>query len=198
MIIADVEVVTEVVVTVKVALVAPAGTAILTGTVADVELHDSETDPPPVGAGALKVTVPVAEAPPTTLVGLNDTVERTGPGGGGGGGGGAGGAVTDRPARANVPSVAVMMANTPGAPTGLVVTVKVALVRPAGTVTLGGTVATAESLKSVTTDPPATAGKSSITVPVEGLPPTTLLGVRKRLEIDGGLKNSGPLTVAPS
>ena len=77
MIIADVEVVTEVVVTVKVALVAPAGTAILTGTVADVELHKRETDPPPLGAGALKVTVPVAELPPTTVVGLIDTVERT-------------------------------------------------------------------------------------------------------------------------
>ena len=189
---ADVEAVTDVVVTVKVALVAPAGTVTLNGTVAAVELHESETDPPPLGAGALNVTVPVDEAPPSTLVGLSDTVESTGPGGGGGG---AGGGVTDRPVRINVPSVAVMMANTFA---GTVVTVKVALVAPAGTVMLGGTVAAAWSLESVTTDPPATAGKSSITVPVEGLPPTTLLGVRKRLEIDGGLKNSGPLTVAPS
>src|SRR5881296_903265 len=96
--IAGVEAVTELVVTVKVALMAPAGTMILTGTVAAVELHESETDPPPVGAGALKVTVPVDVAPPTTLVGLNDTVERTGPGGGGGG---AGGGVSVRTAFTN-------------------------------------------------------------------------------------------------
>src|SRR5213593_3778907 len=132
---ADVEAVTDVVVTVKVALVAPAGTVTLNGTVAAVELHESETDPPPLGAGALNVTVPVDEAPPSTLVGLNDTVERTGPGGGGGG---AGGGCRFRTARANTPSVPVMMTCV-GTPTTLVFTVKVALVVPAGTVTLAGT-----------------------------------------------------------
>src|SRR5438093_159954 len=94
--IAGVEAVTEVVVMVKVALVAPAGTMMLAGTVAAIELHESETTPPPVSAGALKVTVPVAGLPPTTVIGLIDTVERTGPGGGG---------VRFRAARANTPSV---------------------------------------------------------------------------------------------
>src|SRR6059036_406021 len=192
--IADVEAATEVVVTVKVALMAPAGTMILTGTVAAVELHESETVPPPLSAGALKVTVPVAEVPPTTLVGLNDTVERTGPGGGGGA---AGGGLRFRAARMNTPSVPVMMTCV-GTPTTLVFTVKVAMVVPAGTVMLAGTVAAARLLESVTTDPPAAAGKSSVTVPVETPPPTRLEGVKKRLEIDGGFTNSRPLTVAPS
>ena len=67
---AEVEAVTEVVVTVKLALVAPASTVTLAGTVAAVELSESDTTAPPVGAAALKVTVPVEELPPTTLVGL--------------------------------------------------------------------------------------------------------------------------------
>src|SRR5437867_755959 len=192
--IAGVEAVTEVVAMVKVALVAPAGTMILTGTVAAIELHESETDPPALSAGALKVTVPVDEVPPTTLIGLNDTVERTGPGGGGGG---AGGGFRFRAARTNTPSVPVMMTCV-GTPTTLVFTVKVAMVVPTGTVMLAGTVAAAKLLESVTTDPPAAAGKSRVTVPVETPPPTRLEGVKKRLLIDGGFTNSRPCTVAPS
>jgi len=58
-----------------------------------------------------------------------------------------------------------------------VVTVKVPLLAPAGTVTLAGTVAEAvKLLVSVTTEPPAGAGPESCTVPVEGLPPVTVLG----------------------
>src|SRR5437899_6535801 len=124
---ADVEAVTEVVVTVKVALVAPAGTMMVAGTVAALELHDSVTVPPPLSAGALKVTVPVAAVPPTTLIGLNDTVERTGPGGGGGD---AGGGFRFRAARANIPSVVPVMMTCVATPTGLVFTVNVALVVP--------------------------------------------------------------------
>ena len=62
--------------------------------------------------------------------------------------------------------------------TGLVVTANVALVAPAATVTLAGTVADdVLSLDSDTTAPPAGAGPLSVTVPVEELPPTTLDGV---------------------
>jgi hypothetical protein len=58
-------------VTVKVAVAAPAGTVTLPGTVArEGLLPVSTTTAPPAGATELKVTVPVEDAPPTTLVGL--------------------------------------------------------------------------------------------------------------------------------
>ena len=61
--------------------------------------------------------------------------------------------------------------------TGLVVTGNVALLAPADTVTLAETVAAnVLSLLSDTTAPPEGAGPVSVTVPVEGLPPTTLDG----------------------
>ena len=57
-----------------------------------------------------------------------------------------------------------------------VFTVKVALVLPAGTVTLEGTLAAPLLLESVTCAPPAGAPPLSVTVPVEELPPATLVG----------------------
>ena len=61
--------------------------------------------------------------------------------------------------------------------TARVVTVKVAPVAPAGTVTLAGTVATAGLLLvSETTAPPVRAGALSVTLPVERDPPLTLVG----------------------
>lgn len=70
---------TDVVVTANVALVAPAATVTLAGTVVALELSESETTAPPPGAGALSDTDPVAEPPPATLVGLTDIVESVGP-----------------------------------------------------------------------------------------------------------------------
>ena len=70
------EEVTAFVVTVNVAVVLPAATATVAGTVADVLLLDSATEIPPVGAAALKVTVPVDELPPVTVVGLRDTDDK--------------------------------------------------------------------------------------------------------------------------
>ena len=62
------------VVTVNVAVVAPAATITLAGTCAAVELLLlNVTVAPPVGAAPLKVTVPVADAPPVTLVGFRVT-----------------------------------------------------------------------------------------------------------------------------
>ena len=64
-----------------------------------------------------------------------------------------------------------------------VLTVKFAEVAPAGTVTLPGTVATEVLLlDSVTTAPPLGAAPLRVTVPVELLPPLTLVGLRLREE----------------
>ncbi len=70
------------------------------------------------------------------------------------------------------------------AATGEVDTVKVALVVPAGTVTLGGTLATGGLLlESVTVAPPAGAGPLRVTLPAEDVPPVTLDGLRAKEEI---------------
>jgi hypothetical protein len=71
------------VLTVKVVLVAPAGTVTLDGTRADGSLLESATRARPAGAGPLNVTVHVEDcAPPTTLGGLNVSDATVGSGGG--------------------------------------------------------------------------------------------------------------------
>jgi len=77
-IVADAVLATAVVVTAKVAVVAPAATVTLTGTVAAALLLDRVTASPPVGAALPKVTVPVDEVPPVTEVGFSATEETTG------------------------------------------------------------------------------------------------------------------------
>src|SRR5215216_2260582 len=76
MIVDDWLLLTLLVVTAKVALVDPAGTVTLAGTVAAaVLLLDNETVKPPDGAAEVRVMVPVAELPPTTAVGLRLSAE---------------------------------------------------------------------------------------------------------------------------
>ncbi len=77
-----VEAETALVLTVNVALVAPAATVTLAGTRATVVLLlESATCAPPAGAGPLNVTAPVDEFPPVTLVGLNVSEASVGAGG---------------------------------------------------------------------------------------------------------------------
>jgi hypothetical protein len=72
-----VDAVTALVLTTKVALVAPAATVTPDGTLAAVVLPlESVTCAPPAGAGPLSVTVPVEELPPVTLVGFSEREER--------------------------------------------------------------------------------------------------------------------------
>src|SRR6266850_3110214 len=160
-----VEAATALVLTGKVALVAPAGTVTLPGTVAAELLLDSVTCVPPPGAGPSSVTVPVELLPPVTVVGFTASEVRRTLG------------TTVRVAvRVAPPYDAEMVADVDAA-TAVVLTVNVALVAPAGTVTLPDTVAAELLLDSVTCAPPAGAGPFSVTVPTAEPPPTTLGGL---------------------
>jgi hypothetical protein len=84
--------------------------------------------------------------------------------------------------------------------TGLVLTVKVALVAPAEMVAVGGTLAADGSLlERLICAPALGAGPFSVTVPVEDPsgPPITLVGFRVRDETTGGTTVSEAVCVPP-
>jgi hypothetical protein len=82
--------------------------------------------------------------------------------------------------------------------TGWVETVAAAVIAPAGTVTLSGTVATEVfELASATTAPPGGAGLLSLTVAVDGEPPLTVLGVRVIADKTAALTVSRAVRVNP-
>jgi len=169
-IVTDVAAVTPVVVILKLALVAPAATVTLAGMPATVVLLlDSVTTAPPAGAAEVKVTVPVLPAPPTTLAGLTVSVDRVGAA--------ATGFTVNTAVRVMPPKLAEMVGAVEAVTVDVAI-VKVALVAPAATVTLAGTLATALELLRLTTAPPAGAPEVSVTVPCDELPPTTELGAR--------------------
>ena len=116
---------------VKIALVAPAATEILAGTVAAlVLLLLKATTAPPLGAALVNVTVPCEVLPPVTLDGFTDSEDKLA----GGGGGGTGLTVS---VAVRVPPLKVAeMVTLLVAVTEIVLTVKEALVAPANTVTL--------------------------------------------------------------
>ena len=173
--------------TVNVTLVAPAGTVTLGGTEAAEELLlDSATCAPPAGAGAFNVTVPVEFCrPPITVVGFSVSEDRTG------------GITVSVVVWIAPPEDAEIVTGVEAA-TALVLIANVVLVAPAGTVTLPGTVAAAVlSLDSVTCAPPAGAGPSSVAVPVELLPPVTVVGFTPSEETTGGVTLSVLVRVTP-
>jgi hypothetical protein len=75
--VAAVEALTTLVVTVNVVPVAPSGTVTLAGTPAAALSLESVTMAPLTGAGPVSVAVPVDIFPPTTLSGLTDTAAKT-------------------------------------------------------------------------------------------------------------------------
>ena len=79
-----------------------------------------------------------------------------------------------------------------------VVIVYVAVLSPAGIVTLAGTWATAvRLLERVTTRPPVGAGPSSVIVPVEEAPPWTVLGLIVCTDMTGAVTDSRAPTEVP-
>jgi len=158
--------VTVKVVTVKVFEVVPEVTVTLAGTVATAVFELVRvTTSPAAGAFPSKVTVPVEDVPPKTLVLLRVTDKRLV-------------GVTVSVAVCVPPYVPLIVTGVEDETTK-VVTVKVFVVVPAATVTLAGTVATAVlELERVTTAPPVGAAPLRVTVPVDELPPTTVVGER--------------------
>lgn len=136
-IVTGVEAVTLDVVMANVAVVAPAATVTEGGTAAALPLLESMTAAPPAGAAALSVTVPVADAPPETLEGETARVDSVAVPGGGGAPGS-----TQSTGCSPFPSLHTVSITGVDTDTECVVTVNVALLAPAGTVTLAGTDAT--------------------------------------------------------
>lgn len=71
--------------------------------------------------------------------------------------------------------------------TGWVLMLNVAILCPAGMVTLAPGLAALELLESVMLRPPVGAGPVSVTVPVLDAPPTRLVGLKARLLSTGAL-----------
>ena len=164
--------VTALVAMLNVALVAPAATVTLAGTEAAALLLESVTCAPPAGAGPFSVTVPELGLPPVTLAGLMPSEEITG-------------GTTVSEALCVPPPYEPEMVTAVDVATALVVTLKLALVAPAGTVTLAGTAAAGLLLESVTCAPPAGAAKLSVTVPLAEAPPVRLAGLTVSAVITG-------------
>lgn len=162
------------VVTLKVAVVELPATDTVVGTVAQLMLDETATDTPPVGAGPLRVNVPVEGAPPCTIGGLTLTLTMLG-------------ALIAKAAWAVVtPKVPVIVAEVEIA-TAFVVTVKLTELVPAATVTELGTVAEPVFDDKVTTAPLEPALPLRVTVPIEEVPPMTVVGLTVTLDSVAGV-----------
>src|SRR4051794_7689948 len=167
--------VTDFVLTEKAALAAPPLTTRSAGTCTTAgSLVDSRTSAPSVAP--LKVTVPVAAPPPTTLFGATDTDVSEGPAG-------VAWFTTSVAVRGTLPIAAVMETNVSGA-AALVVMVNVAVVDPVGTTTVAGTAATVGSELKSSTVVGTTSAKAVVTVPCDEAPSRTWSGFTDNAEIE--------------
>lgn len=155
---------TGVVAMLKLALVAPAATVTVAGTVAFGLLEARLITVPPAGAAFAILTVPVEPTPPTT--GDVFTVRVT-----------EFAAVIVSTAVFDTPFAVAVTVDWVLVVTATVVTAKVALVAPAGTVTVAGTAEEALLSARATTKPPVGAALLSVTVPCDATPPTTEVGL---------------------
>lgn len=154
----------------------------LPGTVAEAVFDDRVRDTPPEPAGALKVTLPVAGDPPVTEVGLRVTLPMAPcP---------AAGGSNTRVAATLFADAAVIVMEVEFA-TGEVETAKVPAVCPPAIRIFAGTVAEPLFVDRLTVTPLAPAGAFKVTVPVEGEPPVTEVGVRVMLPIAPWLPTLG-------
>jgi len=167
------------------AVVAPDPTVTPLGVVVEALLSDSATKAPPAGAGPVRVTVAVEEPPPTTVVGFTTNVLRLG-------------GTMVNPADWVTPLKLPEIVTVVCVATPVVVTVNVALVAPATTVTAAGVEDDELLSLKETVNPPVGAGELIVTVPVELVPPVTLLGFIVR-EVNAGADpvKLTPVTFAP-
>jgi len=149
---------TAIVVTVKAADEDPAGTVTVAGTVALALSDDRLTTIPPGPAAPVRVTVPIEELLPMTVVGERLTEDRLA------------GLIVNVDVWVLEPCVAVIVAVVT-LETAVVLTVTVAVVAPAITVIELWTVALALFEERFTTVPPVGAGPLIVTVPVDAAPP---------------------------
>lgn len=172
-------------VTGKVCEVAPDPTITLAGTVRAAFELASVTITPPFGAADVSVTVPVPACPPTTVLGLTETVLSAAAG--------AGGAIVSANILLTLASEAVSVTGVEVV-TAPLVTVNVAVVDPCGITTLAGTLAAVVAeLERNTVKPPKPAAEVDVTVPVPDCPLTIELGLTEKV-----LRAGGGFTVIPN
>jgi hypothetical protein len=168
-----VEVETGVVLIEKLADVVPDDTVTVAGTVALGLLDDRLTTIPPTPAGPVRVTVPADEIPPSTVVGETVTalIDAT--------------LITRIDVIVLAPTVPEIVACVVAATADVEIENEADVAPPATVIAFGGDAL--ELLEeSLTTVPPVGAGPFSVTVPVDGTPPTTEVGETLRLSSPGG------------
>jgi hypothetical protein len=155
---------TLVVVMLNVVLLPPAGTVTVDGTTAAASQLEIATEAPPAGAGPLRVTVPVDDAPAVTVDGLSvsDVTPTVTPG------------FTVTPTLAvDAPNAAVMVAGV-GLVTGNAPKENSPDVVPAETITFVGRLMAGLLADSVTSTCPAGAGAVRLTKPTPPWPPVNV------------------------